>query len=428
MLKEFSAQIQALKAVLLGALEIVEKMAKVDPGIDPVPKEPSVQGWEHLIEVVKNDSRKDALKIAMFSQCILESARGTSKLAKEHLNYAGLKYRKELEGLAEPVDYNAHDGVDTYCEFKSDEDFVAGYWAFIGRSPYAGWEEHTDSPEAYLSFIKSKGYAEDPNYVDQLKGLFDEARMTLGIDSEPEREDNGKHIDLGDDFRIVEPNIVKVKGVKGSKRGNFQTNSKIAKGLGVHFTAGAENDSNSDAINTLKYLVSRGLCCPVMDHDGTIYVPEDWDIWRDWGYNFGASKWKGQSSVSRLAIGMEIVNAGRLEKYQGSYYPYYFLKKNSKGQVIGTKGPAHQSPRMVSKRDNMQAGAYDPYTPEQERSLFNFALNLRVRNKDFTPEWFFGHDEVATPLGRKNDPGGSLSMTMPEARAKLKAMIERLEI
>ncbi len=120
------------------------------------------------------------LKVASLSQWILESARGTSLLATNHLNFGGLKWRNELEGFATRIEYDASDGPDYYCKFASLNDFIRGYWKFITRSPYTGWEDRSDSPSAYIEFIGSI-YATDPNYITKVKNLFSEAEQLLGL-------------------------------------------------------------------------------------------------------------------------------------------------------------------------------------------------------------------------------------------------------
>src|ERR1044071_4124371 len=85
------------------------------------------------------------LKEVTLAQWMLESARATSELATEHFNFGGIKWRKEMAPFATRISYKAHDGVDFYCKFSTIESFIKGYWAFIGRSPYAGWEEHAGS-------------------------------------------------------------------------------------------------------------------------------------------------------------------------------------------------------------------------------------------------------------------------------------------
>ena len=75
--------------------------------------------------------------------------------------------------------------------------------------------------------------------------------------------------------------------------------------------------------------------------------------------------------------------------------------------------------RKVKARDNMVAGYYQAFTSEQEKALVDLCLYLDSTYESFSLDNVLGHDEVAP--GRKNDPGGSLSMTMPEFRQFLKA-------
>lgn len=97
-----------------------------------------------------------ALKAVTLAQWILESGRGTSRLATEHLNFAGLKWRSEMVGFATPIAYEAHDGLDFYCKFASLDAFIVGYWKFLSRSPYNGWEEQAEeSPEAFYPLHRS---------------------------------------------------------------------------------------------------------------------------------------------------------------------------------------------------------------------------------------------------------------------------------
>src|SRR6218665_269822 len=126
-----------------------------------------MSNWDRLVAAVRAHAiPTPKLKVAMLAQCILESGRGTSKLAVEHNNYTGLKYRPEMEGFATGVSYGAHDGTDKYCAFASPEAFVPGYWQFISRKVYDGWKAHADDAAAYIAFLKGKGYAGDPDYIE----------------------------------------------------------------------------------------------------------------------------------------------------------------------------------------------------------------------------------------------------------------------
>lgn len=134
---------------------------------------------EKLAQLYKTqDIPHPNLKEVTLAQWILESGRATSDLATEHLNFGGLKWRSEMSPFATKVSYQAHDGVDDYCKFANIESFIRGYWAFIGRSPYAGWENHAGSGEDYIRFIGSK-YTPTPGYADRVLELVPESRTLL---------------------------------------------------------------------------------------------------------------------------------------------------------------------------------------------------------------------------------------------------------
>ncbi len=118
------------------------------------------------------------LKGITIAQWLLESGRGTSRLATEHLNFGGLKWRDEMTGFATPVDYEASDGWGQYCKFDSLEKFVKGYWRFLERSPYEGWRNNVGSAEAFIGFV-GPIYAGDSNYVSKVLNVYDEAKQLL---------------------------------------------------------------------------------------------------------------------------------------------------------------------------------------------------------------------------------------------------------
>ncbi len=102
---------------------------------------------------------------------------------------------------------------------------------------------------------------------------------------------------------------------------------------------------------------------------------------------------KHTTGMSRYCAGIEICSWGKRDEQPGDRY---------------TAGVANQ-----------QAGFYQPYTPQQEQSLTRLIEWLKFECPEFDIEWVLGHDEVSP--GRKNDPGASLSMTMPAYRKHLKA-------
>jgi murein DD-endopeptidase MepM/ murein hydrolase activator NlpD len=140
------------------------------------------------------------LKGITVAQWLLESRRGTSRLATEHFNFGGLKWRDEMIGFATSVDYLASDGLDKYCKFESIEKFIKGYWHFLERSPYEGWRNNVASGEEFIRFI-GPIYAGDSNYVSKVLNLYAEAKQLLA-DAE-----HGNHHHPGTAEPVSKPQI-----------------------------------------------------------------------------------------------------------------------------------------------------------------------------------------------------------------------------
>jgi N-acetylmuramoyl-L-alanine amidase len=125
------------------------------------------------------------LRAVTIAQWLLESARGNSRLATEHFNFSGLKFRPEMAELATKVAHTTtHDGTDFYCRFASLDHFAKGYWRFIARDPYKGFENHAATGEDYIRFIGpiyAPGSASpmNPGYADKVLGLLGEATALL---------------------------------------------------------------------------------------------------------------------------------------------------------------------------------------------------------------------------------------------------------
>lgn len=196
--------------------------------------------------------------------------------------------------------------------------------------------------------------------------------------------------------------ICKIIGPKARTRGNYPKG--YPEGAIVHWTGGHWDQSGEAAMAFQK---KSGMCYFYIDQHGTIF--QNFPLNR-WGYHAGKSKWPGWgSSVSNRAVGIEVACAGTL---------------NSKNQPSFKRTVPSDQVRVVGNKDNMQAGRYQKYTPEQEQALTKLILALKENNPDvFDLNLVLGHDEVSGKRGigwnRKSDPGGSLSMTMDEYRAKL---------
>ncbi|MCM2477311.1 hypothetical protein HGO38_28065 [Rhizobium sp. CG5] len=152
---------------------------------------------DKLVSIYRDEEiRHPLLRAVTLAQWILESGRGTSELARDHYNFAGLKWRKEMAGFATKVAYDAHDGADFYCKFATMENFVAGYWAFLNRSPYSGWESHVATPEDFIGFIGPTYAPSNPEYAENVLNLVPEARQRLNAPRDAAPLDNG-NIDTG---------------------------------------------------------------------------------------------------------------------------------------------------------------------------------------------------------------------------------------
>lgn len=165
----------------------------------------------------------------------------------------------------------------------------------------------------------------------------------------------------------------------------------------VHFTAG-RCDTEQEARDTLNWGINSGYAFFVIGPTGKVY--QNFPL-THWGAHAGKSSWPSLgSSVSEYLVGIEVACAGRLQagnkSWFGKVYPADRIRKS--GSVA-----------------NIQAGTYVKFTEEQEKSLFDLLVWLKKNDpKVFSTDLILGHDEVSPT--RKDDPGASLSMTMPQLR------------
>lgn len=201
--------------------------------------------------------------------------------------------------------------------------------------------------------------------------------------------------------------------------------SGYPQGAIVHFTAGGP-----DGLNAVKGGIRDGFCFFVIAPDGTVFQNFDLDRW---GYHAGKSTHqKLGNSVSRFLAGIEVCSAGRLRQLDAGTFRPWFNDPHYYQQVHEPIPPGVPNPsrdlradavRFVERRHNREAGWYHKYTAEQEQALTTLLLWLKQNAPDiFNFEFVLGHDEVSP--GRKNDPGGALSMTMPEYRAHLQSLLD----
>ncbi len=125
---------------------------------------------------------RQILKEVTLAQWLLESTRGKSDLAVNANNFAGLKWRDpDMKGFAEPLKIKVPSEPEEveFCKFIDIDAFIIGYWKFLTRTPYRGLEDHANTPENFLGFLKAKGYSSDPKYVSKVVDLLPEAQKLL---------------------------------------------------------------------------------------------------------------------------------------------------------------------------------------------------------------------------------------------------------
>lgn len=236
--------------------------------------------------------------------------------------------------------------------------------------------------------------------LEEALKLYDQRSVSIMIEAEeePARPDKQPPIVTERPLdEIWEPNIVRLKGVRWKIRGQYQTHNKMPEGIIGHYTVSGR--SSESAIGVAKYFEKEGLACPIMDASGVIYVAENFDILKDWGYHAGVSKHLGKTSLSKYYLGIEMCSWGLLDKT--------------------TKPRVHKdSIRKISKNiDNIKKGEYEAFTEKQEREFLNICrwLHKKCEWRDFKK--VTSHDEVAP--ARKSDMGGSYSKTITEIREVL---------
>lgn len=182
-------------------------------------------------------------------------------------------------------------------------------------------------------------------------------------------------------------------------RGVYANNYPV--GAVVHFTAGRSLKGDTDAINTIRSGIVNGYCYFCISSTGTVF--QSFPL-NKWGYHCGQSSWPGLgSSLSNKLVGIEVCNAGKLDKNGKSWFGETYPKSETR-DVDDNYG---------------EAGKYHKYTPAQEKSLLELLIWLKTNNPTvFKTENILGHHEISP--GRKNDPCGALSMTMPSLREFIK--------
>jgi hypothetical protein len=196
---------------------------------------------------------------------------------------------------------------------------------------------------------------------------------------------------------------MKDSGITFKTQGNYRAG--FPEGAVVHHTAGTGNLKS-----TAGWVKDTSMAFIIIDKEGNLgqFFPLN-----RYGAHAGVSRhpnFPGEDRLSRFLIGIEVISWGTLTKVSSNYYKSY----------TGRQVPRANVRIVPTKTDNMFAGSYEKWTKPQEETLTKFLLWMRKQGCGvFSLDNVLGHDEMAGFRG-KNDPGGSLSMSMPEYREYLK--------
>lgn len=169
------------------------------------------------------------------------------------------------------------------------------------------------------------------------------------------------------------------------------------RGATIHYTAGGTVDG------AIRSFADTGFCYHfVIGRDGAVIQTAycDKGVW-----HAGNAKWNGRSP-NRTHIAIALVGWGYVTGTPATGFKSYA------GTKLAAADCAHR-PSNVDGHFLWWHKASDAQEKALDR-LLRWAMPYGIAPADVC-----GHDEAALPKGRKADPGGMLSCTMPELRKRL---------
>lgn len=157
--------------------------------------------------------------------------------------------------------------------------------------------------------------------------------------------------------------------------------------LVIHYTAGSSGESSVTHFQDSSAQASAHL---VIGRDGRVWQLAPFNV-KTW--HAGISSWAGRDGVNNFSIGIELDNAGKLQKV-GEQYQAWFGKFYPSSEVVEAQHKNEPSP-----------GYWHVFTELQISRLLPIARLLvdQYRLKDI-----IGHEDIAP--GRKVDPGPAFPM------------------
>ena len=195
-------------------------------------------------------------------------------------------------------------------------------------------------------------------------------------------------------FPDVYPGVVKIVEPESMSSGLM---GNVPLGVTIHHLGERNVDNAMETLRRDKFGYHA-----IIDRDGSFIQTS---YFKNKVNHAGKASWNG-SSPNRRHLAVAIASWGQVTKSSDFKYTSW----------AGTRIPLFEVSLRKGNIDN-EWHFWDVATPAQEHCLFEFlkwcvAHGIPTKN-------ICGHDECALPFGRKNDPGGVLSMTMPQLRAML---------
>ena len=150
----------------------------------------------------------------------------------------------------------------------------------------------------------------------------------------------------------------------------------------IHYTAGGSLDSS---VNWLINPDAKASAHLVIAKDGKVVQLAPFNI-KTW--HAGISRWKNRKNLNHYSIGIELDNAGLLEKRADGYYTH-FDKKIDNARVV-----------LARHKNQQEEKAWEAFT---EKQIERVEVICQLLAKEYSVKELVGHDDIAP--GRKTDPG-----------------------
>ncbi|MEE9275600.1 MAG: N-acetylmuramoyl-L-alanine amidase [bacterium] len=164
--------------------------------------------------------------------------------------------------------------------------------------------------------------------------------------------------------------------------------------LVFHYTAARSAES---AVEWLCRPEARASAHLVVSREGGVVQLAPFDV-RTW--HAGRSRWRGEAGLNRCTIGVELDNAGRLNRAGGRYLSWFQAEY-----------PGEEVLRARHKNEGA-AAFWHTYTEVQIGRALELA---RLLARTYALEDILGHEDIAP--GRKSDPGPAFPLDSIRAAA-----------